>query len=321
MLKKIIALVLFLVLIENTYSTQNILLSTSETYILLDTIKPAIVHYPMGNIPKASWPATLNCMVSDSSGIDSVWVKWYKNTPSGISRRFKLINTSGNNYSGMFNSVNSEVTYQDSIFYRIFAQDNSSNHNKDSSVLYKAKIISIYPGCTGYDELPSNYLFSTYWMDSRTQILITAAELNALGFYANMSIFSLSFYVQSYSSQIMNGFCVAFQNTSLTSLTGFVEPGWVIGYYGTYTINGTGRQTINMQNYTFHWNGTSNLLIEICYDNSSYTTYTVVNSTYAPGKTWGYYNDNSSGCNLNGGSAQANRPNVCFQIPDLIGNI
>jgi hypothetical protein len=69
----------------------------------------------------------------------------------------------------------------------------------------------------------------------------------------------------------------------------------------------------------YFWDGTSNLLIEICYDNSAYTQYSTVASTSAPGMTWGYYTDNSTGCTMTGGSAQSNRPNVCFTMTSALG--
>ncbi|MBI5403622.1 MAG: T9SS type A sorting domain-containing protein [Ignavibacteriae bacterium] len=67
----------------------------------------------------------------------------------------------------------------------------------------------------------------------------------------------------------------------------------------------------------FVYNGTGNLLVEICYDNSSYTSYSPVNSTPNAGKTWGYYTDNQTGCTMTSGAAQANRPNVCFTVTTL----
>ncbi len=61
------------------------------------------------------------------------------------------------------------------------------------------------------------------------------------------------------------------------------------------------------------------MLIEICYDNSAYTQYSTVASTSASGMTWGYYTDNSTGCTMTGGSAQANRPNTCFTFTTGVG--
>ena len=73
-------------------------------------------------------------IVTDNIGIDSVWVKWYKNnTGTGI-KQFKLLNTGGSNFAALFNSVNSDVNINDSIFYRVFARDNSSAHNTVNDV-------------------------------------------------------------------------------------------------------------------------------------------------------------------------------------------
>ena len=69
----------------------------------------------------------------------------------------------------------------------------------------------------------------------------------------------------------------------------------------------------------FYWNGTSNILVEVCFDNSSYTSYSTVTSTSVPGMTWGYYTDNSTGCTMSGGSAQSNRPNVCLTMTPFTG--
>ncbi len=288
-------------------------------YAGTDTIKPIITHTPLSNIPKAQWPATVSSTVTDNIGIDSVWVRWYKNTPSNY-KQFRLNFTSGNNYSAAFNSLNSEVNFNDSIFYRIIAQDNSSAHNRDSTVLYSFKIINLVNVCIGNGTTSSNYPFTTYWMDGRTQMLFTAAELAAAGASPNSSISRIGFNVISASSQVMNGFNVRFQHTTLTTLSSWVETGWTTAFSGTYAVPGTGWQYIDMTSPYFIYNGTSNLLVEICYDNSSYTSYSPVYSTAASGMTRGYYTDNSSGCTMTSGSAQANRPNTCFTMSIISGN-
>jgi hypothetical protein len=106
-----------------------------------DITGPVIVTTPLSNQPKTAWPANVDATVTDNIGIDSVWVKWYKNNVSNL-KQFKLTNTGGSNYSGTFNSLNSDVNVGDSIFYKIIAQDNSLNHNRDSSALFEFKIIT-----------------------------------------------------------------------------------------------------------------------------------------------------------------------------------
>jgi subtilisin family serine protease len=285
----------------------------------LDTVKPVITHTALGDCPKVNWPATLGAGVTDNIGIDSVWVRWYKNnTGTGI-KHFKLNLASGSNYSALFNSLNSDVNYNDSIFYRVFARDNSSGHNADSTSLYKFKIINLVNACIGTGTTSSNYPYTTYWMDGRTQMLFTAAELTGAGATPNSAIIKIGFNVISADPATMNGFSVKFQHTTATSLTAFVTTGWTTAFTGTYAVPGTGWQYITLPSPYFMYNGTSNLLVEICYDNSAYTQYSTVNSTSASGKTWGYYTDNSTGCTMTGGAAQTNRPNTCFTLTNVSG--
>jgi len=280
--------------------------------MLSDTLRPVITHTPLGNISKALWPVAVSASVTDNIGIDSVLVRWYKNSPANGYRQFKLLNTSGTIYSAVFNSINSEVEYSDSIFYRIIAQDNSTNHNRDSTAVYKFKIVLPYNICIGTGTSPSNYPFTTYWMDGQTLMLFTASELMAGGMNTNFAIRGIGFDVISASPQVMNGFWVGLQHTSLNALTGWVTTGWTTMYSGTYTVPGTGWQYINFPAQSFYYNGTSNLLVYLCYDNSSYTSYSIVNATPTTGMTWGYHTDNSSGCTMTGEGSQPLRPNTCF---------
>ncbi|MCX6164744.1 MAG: T9SS type A sorting domain-containing protein, partial [Ignavibacteriae bacterium] len=281
-----------------------------------DTVKPVITHTPIGNTPKSVWPVSVAATVTDNIGVDSVWVRWYKNNTSNY-KRFKLNLTSGNNYSALFNSLNADVAFNDSIFYRIIAQDNSSGHNRDSSALYKFKIINLVDACIGTGTTPSNYPYTTYWMDGRTQMLFTTAELVAAGAGPNSAITRIGFNVISVGDPAMNGFNVRFQHTTATSLTGWVTSGWTTAFTGTYTVVGTGWQYIDMTSPYFAYNGTSNLLVEICYDNSAYTSYSPVNSTAASGMTYGYYTDNIVGCTATAGAVQATRPNTCFTMTTI----
>lgn len=94
-----------------------------------DLTPPQITHSQLIAVGQPSWPVIINSNVTDNIGIDSVWVEWYKNNPA-IIKTFRLINTGGSVYSALFNSLNNEVIPGDSIFYRIKARDNSSNHNQ-----------------------------------------------------------------------------------------------------------------------------------------------------------------------------------------------
>lgn len=122
-------------------SVGNIFFDISNTnFTISNTNLPAISHTPITDQLKSAWPVTVNASITSIFPIDSSWVIWYKNSPA-TTKEFMLINTSGSNYSAPFNSVNSDVAVGDMIFYRIFAQNNSAGHEKDSTALLSFKII------------------------------------------------------------------------------------------------------------------------------------------------------------------------------------
>lgn len=139
----------------------------------------------------------------------------------------------------------------------------------------------------------SNYPFTTYWEDGRTQMLFTAAEMTSAGCFAGY-IQKLGFNVITADAAPMNGFSVRFQHTSLTSISSFISSGWTTSYSSVYTLPGTGWQYINLTT-PFAWNGTSNLLIEVCYNNASWTAYSPVNATTMSGYMIGYCTDLPTG--------------------------
>ncbi len=126
-----------------------------------DTIKPVITHTPIGNTPKVNWPVAVSATVIGDCGLDSVWVRWKIN--SGNFKQFKLLNTSGNTYTSIFNSTQSEINIGDTIRYRIIAQDISSYHNKDSTALYNFKVIQSVGINSNAGAVPEKYsLYQNY---------------------------------------------------------------------------------------------------------------------------------------------------------------
>jgi hypothetical protein len=283
-----------------------------------DTVKPVITHTPLDDVPRTNWPATVSASVTDNIGIDSVWVRWYKNNTGTGLKTFRLNNTGGSNFAAAFNSDTSQVAYNDSIFYRIIAQDNSSNHNKDSTALYHFKIVAIATSCMGTGATAVGWPFYTYYMDSRTQMLYTKTEiLNGGGAQGNIT--RIGFDVVTVASQLMNGFNIKMQNTTATSITSFITTGWTSVYSGAYTVPGTGWQYIDLQT-PFPWNGTDNLLVEVCFDNTSWTANSTVNSTTMSNMNYHYHMDNGTGCTMTGTYSTTSRPNVCLTINLLVGN-
>ena len=172
-------------------------------------------------------------------------------------------------------------------------------------------IINIGTGTT-----TSNYPYTTYWMDGRTQLLYLASEINAGK--ATGYITKIGFNVISNSSQLMSGFSVKMQHTTNPAITSWVTTGWTTCFSGNYTVPGTGWQYIDMQT-PFQYNGSGNLLIEVCFDNSSYTSYSPVYATTMSNVARGYYTDNSSGCTMTSGSNLSYRPNISLHLSTSTG--
>jgi hypothetical protein len=290
----------------------------------VDVTPPVITHTQLPDQPKATWPATVNCSVVDNSPQDfgppdSVWVRWKIGT-AGTTRHFKLINTSGNSYSAAFNSVQADVNPGDVIYYRIIAQGSGSLHLKDSTAQLNFTITSVVNACVGTGTTAVGYPYYTFYMDSRCDMLYTAAEMTAAGL-APGNITKIGFNVASVGSPAMNGFNIKVQNTALTTISGFTSSGWTTCYSGTYTPPGTGIQYVTLTT-PFAWNGTSNILIEICFNNSAWSSNSTVLGTAVTGRTLHQYQDLSAGngcVDLIAGTLQSTRPNVCMEINTIVG--
>lgn len=158
--------------------------------------------------------------------------------------------------------------------------------------------------------------YHTYWMDSRTQFLLTAEEMKAAGGSPG-TIQQVGFDVVSYCSFPMNNFNIRMQNTTMTSMTGWVTSDWITCFSGTYAVPDNGWQMISLQ-IPFDWDG-SNLLVEICFDNTSYLYSSYTYGSIVNNMCLHDYTDNASGCDLTGGGIQALRPNFRFiEIPRVI---
>jgi hypothetical protein len=167
-----------------------------------------------------------------------------------------------------------------------------------------------------------NFPFTTYWMDGRTDMLYSASELSSAGCFIG-NITKIGFDVLTADPGLMNGFNIKIQSTTLNSISGFTTTGWTTCYSGAYTVPGTGWQFITLQN-PFYWNGTSNILIEVCYNNSAYTQYSPVNSTPLTNMVYGRYGDLSTadGCATTSWSnttGPSGRPNLGLHMQSITG--
>jgi hypothetical protein len=280
-----------------------------------DTTHNYFTHTPLGDCPRTVWPSTVSCTVTNSYGVDSVWVSWKKNT--GALNRFNLAHGTGTTWSNPFNSDTTQVVVGDSIHYKIIARNLSGN--KDSTVQYGFKIVMLSNICLGTGTVSSNFPFSTYWEDGRTDMLFLASEITGAGGYP-CNITQIAFNVISVGGPMLNGFNVKFQNTAASTISAFTNSGWTVALNGTYTVSTAGWNVITLTT-PYQWNGSGNLLMEVCYNNNAWSAYSPVNSTTGTGNCVAYSTDlpSGDGCTAAWTAATNARPNVCFTITPLVG--
>ena len=132
--------------------------------------------------------------------------------------------------------------------------------------------------------------FGTWWMDDRTQLLYRAADLAAAGLCAG-DITAIGFYVVTPGALSMNSFNISMKTTTTASLTTYLTGLTTVYSVALYTpFAGSNDFTLSTPIY---WNGTDNLVIEVCYDNTAWSTGCTVTEDLDVGYQCaiGYYQD------------------------------
>ncbi len=119
----------------------------------------------------------------------------------------------------------------------------------------------------GTGDIDWSYPFHTFFHDARTQILYLASEIGQA-----MTIRRIAFYVVNLPGQTMNNFVVRMKHTTISSYSSssFDNSGYTLCFNNALTVTDTGWVEIELTT-PFHHNGTSNLIIDISFNNSSYT--------------------------------------------------
>lgn len=154
--------------------------------------------------------------------------------------------------------------------------------------------------------------YGNWYFGAKHQFLILASELNAAGMTAG-TITRLTFKVNTPNGVALQGFTIAMKHTSTTTLTAF-ETGLTTVYNPQNYTDVTG---LNPHNFTtpFVWNGTSNIIVETCFNNTSYTQNAMffLSSTSFQSSIWSYADQAGvcGGTSVSGSALQ--RPNMVFE--------
>lgn len=119
-----------------------------------------------------------------------------------------------------------------------------------------------------------NPLYSN-WANQKQQVLILASELQNSGLVAG-NLTEMSLNLTSTSTTTRTGFTINLAHTTASALTTtYLTPSFTQVYTGNYTpavgVNSFPFGTGSGSSSSFNWDGTSNLLMEICWDNTAST--------------------------------------------------
>jgi hypothetical protein len=162
--------------------------------------------------------------------------------------------------------------------------------------------------------------FGNYWWGSRHQMLILASELSALNVSAGF-LTSMAFDATNLNgTQPLVNYEVKLALTNVASIATFQAPVFTSVFS---SANYTPVLGFNTDVFTtpFYWDGVSNLLVEVCHNNSSYIANVSVNQTATAFSSTVYYNADATGVCANGtvNGAVNQRPNMRFSMNQNYG--
>ena len=202
--------------------------------------------------------------------------------------------------------------------WRVYAYSGNDSLASTQTNNITFKRLPIATACIGTGTTSTSYPFYTLYEDSRTQMLYTSTEIIAGGGGAGF-INKIGFTILTVGSPAMSGFSVKMKTTTDATISTWVTSGWTEVYTSSsYLPAGTGLQYIELAT-PFFWNGTTNLLVEVCFDNAAWSSNSTVAGTTQTGTVVHNHVDGSTGCTLTATSTAATRPNVCLIINTGVG--
>ncbi|MEJ5245326.1 MAG: T9SS type A sorting domain-containing protein [Bacteroidota bacterium] len=261
------------------------------------------------------YPPTLVSPQNNANNYANLQTFFWNVAENATSYRLQISNDSLFN-SLILNQVLSDTSYSwsnlpaNSAFYwRVHAFN--SNYTSGWSEIRKLTTYNLVTVQIGSGTATSQFPYYTYYHDAVTYLLYTSSEILSAGGFGGL-IQSIGFNVTSVATQPMNGFSIYMQNTTLSSVTAPITSGWTLVHSSSsFAVAQTG-WTEHVLSTPFAYDTTKNLLIKICFDNSSYTLSSSVQSTTISSRAYARYADNHTNtCSTDPSSATSpSRANI-----------
>jgi predicted outer membrane repeat protein/parallel beta-helix repeat protein len=152
-----------------------------------------------------------------------------------------------------------------------------------------------------------------YW-GARHQFIIPAAEIIAAGGSAG-SIKSLAFNVASVQGVALQDFTIKIGTSALDTFASTIFTEGLQTVYSVASYTESTSWNTHIFDTPFNWNGSSNLIVEVCFNNTSYTyNATVYQTATLYGSSLFRYADMQNVCSYPTGIKEFLRPNMKFGI-------
>ena len=255
-------------------------------------------------------PYEIKALITDASGIDSAYVVYKINSGTPVNLHMTLLG------SNIYHAYIPSQSYNTHVDYQVFGVDASPAANVGHSTaewFYVKKGPDIVTFGTG-TIVNSTYTYpapyGNEYFGARHQMMIKASELTAAGVSAGQ-IVSVGFNVATIAGTPLQGFTVKIGQTTQNDLSTWVTAGLTTVFTSSSYTDVLGWNTHTFSQ-PFTWNGTSNLVVETCFDNTSYTTNAIMNqSTTSFISTIDYFQDATNVCTSTSiSSTYSQRPNI-----------
>jgi hypothetical protein len=260
-------------------------------------------------------PYMVRAHITDQSLVDTAYVVYWVNTgaPDTIGMNRLLADT--------FRAYIPFFGFGKNIHYYVVAVDGSAAHNISTSSTYSfyckfstggTFIVGTATNSNSTTVYPAPY--GNWYYGAKHQFLILASELVALGAPGG-AIGSLAFNVASAQGIPLQGFYIKMGHTSQTAMTTNMITNLTQVYSVTAYTDVPGWNTHTFQT-PFVWNGVDNLVVEVCFNNSSYTYNAMTYYTATPFTSCVWINQDASGvCTQTSAySTSQDRPNMKIEI-------
>jgi hypothetical protein len=225
---------------------------------------------------------SLGSCISDTSNILSIHVEQVvAPTTTGASRcgiGNITLSASGNGTLNWYDAQTGGNLLDTGAFFNTYITG-TTTYYVSSVVGGSVTPASVTIGTGNVQNTPTSYPapYGNWFWGARHQFLILASEMAALGINNSIDITSLAFDVVTPGVQALQNFEIKIGHTSTTSLGT-----WQTGLTSVYLASSyseTAGWNIHNFNSPFTWNGTDNIVVETCFNNSSYVNNAVVKQT------------------------------------------